>query len=62
MNDRCGVYFLNAFEYARFQFVEGLDPDMAQETPRHLAEQSLDNVRPGAMFRREDVVEAVRML
>jgi len=49
-------------EDSGFQFIEGLDPDMAQKGSRHLAEQSLDDVQPGAVFRREDVLETVRVL
>ena len=46
MDDRGRIDFLDTFEDSGFQFIEGLDADMAQKSSRHLAEQSLDNVQP----------------
>ena len=62
MDDGSSIDFLDAFEDSGFQFVEGLDSDMAEKASCHLAEQSFDDVQPGAMFRREDVLEAVGVL
>ena len=62
MDDGSSIDFLDAFEDSGFQFIEGLDSNMAHKASRHLAEQCLDDVQPRAMFRREDVLEAVGVL
>jgi hypothetical protein len=52
VDDGSSVDFLDAFAYPGFEFCERLDPDMAQKASRHFAEQSLDDIQPGAMLRR----------
>jgi hypothetical protein len=46
VNDGRSIDFLDAFEDSGFQFIEGLDSDMAQKASCHLAEQGLDDVQP----------------
>ena len=46
VDDGGGIDLLDAFEDSGLQFVEGLDPDVAQEAPGHLPEESLNDVQP----------------
>jgi hypothetical protein len=62
MDYRRGIDFRDALEYPGFEFVERLHSDMPQEGSRHLAKQCLDNVQPGAMLRRQDVLKTVGVL
>jgi len=41
------------------QFFPGMDSDMTQKGPRHLAKEGLHNIEPRAMFGCQHVVEAV---
>jgi hypothetical protein len=38
MDDGRSIDFLDAFEDSGFQFIQGLDSDMAQKASRHFAE------------------------
>jgi hypothetical protein len=59
VDDGRSIDFLDAFENSGFQFIEGLDSEVAQKTSRHFDEQSIDDVQPRTMFRREHVLKAV---
>ena len=61
MDDGSSVDFFYTLEYSGFEFVEGLNSDMPKKASRHLAELSLDNSKPGPVFRRQDVLEPVGM-
>src|SRR5665213_2494301 len=59
VDDGSGIDFSDAFVYARLEFIEGLYPDMPQKGSSHFTEQSLDDVQPGAVLRRQDVLKTV---
>jgi hypothetical protein len=46
VDDGRRIDFLDAFVDSGFQFIEGLDSDMAQKASCHLAKQSLDDIQP----------------
>ena len=43
------------------QFLLGGDADATQHPPRHLAEQGLNDIQPGAMLRRKYELESLRV-
>ena len=50
MDDRVGVDVIEIGEDAGFEFGLGCDADVAEHRARHLGEESLDEIEPGAML------------
>jgi hypothetical protein len=59
MDDGSCINFFYALEYPGLEFGEGLDSDVPKKAVRPLPEQGFDDVEPGAVFRRQQVLEAI---
>ena len=59
MNHWRRVYLGNALPNTIPEFLPGLNAHVPEERARHLAEQRLDNVEPGAVSRGAHVLELI---
>ncbi|KGV78161.1 hypothetical protein X890_5665 [Burkholderia pseudomallei MSHR4299] len=55
------IHFIDPLEDALPEFIERSDPDVAQEGARHFREDRLDQIQPGSVFRRVNILEASRV-
>ena len=60
MNDWIGIDLVDPFQNSIAKFLPGLHPNVTQKRARHLPEERLDYVEPGAMRGRQHVFEPVR--
>ena len=61
VNNLGRIDFLNALEDAAAKFAPRLDSDVAQKGMRHFAEERLDQIQPGAVYRGVDIAERSRL-
>ncbi|KFB77183.1 MAG: hypothetical protein AW06_001734 [Candidatus Accumulibacter cognatus] len=54
------IHFIYAFEDTRLEFIDGCDTDVAEESARHFGECTLDELEPGSMFGRMNMLEPPR--
>ncbi len=59
MNDGIGIDFCNALQNSVAKFFPGFHADMPKKRACHLSEESLDDVEPRSMSRRQHILEAV---
>ena len=58
MDDGIAVEVINGGDDAVLEFLLGCDADMAQHRAGELGEETLDEIKPGAVLGREDEFEA----
>ena len=60
MHHRRRVDFRDPKENALFEFRLGFDPDLPQESVRHLPKECFDQIKPGTVLGRVNVGETIR--
>jgi hypothetical protein len=61
VNNLGRIDFLNALEDAAAKFAPRLDSDVAQKGMRHFAEERLDQIQPGAVYRGVYIAERIEI-